>query len=148
MKAATRAPSWANTQPWEIFVAAGEALERLRTEYTLRSQKRVPSQSGSAGNRRRGHLFIQQRMAELMSERARLIRTNEKRDEATVSNKAYSKFQLSVFWCADCGVSLLWIAPFRPGHYLTMGLLAQSVMLAAQAYQVDSAPAFPFRIVP
>ena len=32
MKAATRAPSWANTQPWEIFVAAGEALERLRTE--------------------------------------------------------------------------------------------------------------------
>lgn len=43
LKAATRAPSWANTQPWEIFVVGGEALERLRAEYTLRSQKRIPS---------------------------------------------------------------------------------------------------------
>jgi len=42
LKAATRAPSWANTQPWEIFVAGGEALERLRTAYVARSQKRVP----------------------------------------------------------------------------------------------------------
>jgi len=43
LKAATRAPSWANTQPWEIFVAGGEALERLRKEYVVRAQNRVPS---------------------------------------------------------------------------------------------------------
>ncbi|HQT92615.1 MAG TPA: nitroreductase family protein, partial [Candidatus Kryptobacter bacterium] len=28
--AATRAPSWANTQPWEIYVAGGDTLEGLR----------------------------------------------------------------------------------------------------------------------
>ena len=28
MEAAIRSPSWANTQPWEIYVAAGEALGR------------------------------------------------------------------------------------------------------------------------
>ena len=30
---ATRAPSWANTQPWEIFVAGGEVLDRIRNLY-------------------------------------------------------------------------------------------------------------------
>jgi nitroreductase len=30
LEPALAAPSWANTQPWEIFVAAGEPLERIR----------------------------------------------------------------------------------------------------------------------
>ncbi|MCM2534894.1 nitroreductase family protein [Neobacillus pocheonensis] len=33
LKDATRAPSWANSQPWEIYVAAGKALEELRMAY-------------------------------------------------------------------------------------------------------------------
>ena len=33
LEPALHAPSWANTQPWEIFVAAGEPLERLRKAY-------------------------------------------------------------------------------------------------------------------
>src|SRR6266540_967073 len=33
MEAALRAPSWANTQPWEIYTAGGEALSRLREAY-------------------------------------------------------------------------------------------------------------------
>jgi nitroreductase len=28
--AAQRTPSWANTQPWEVFVASGETLERIK----------------------------------------------------------------------------------------------------------------------
>ena len=39
MEAATRAPSWANTQPWEIYVAAGEALERIRQGSIANFQK-------------------------------------------------------------------------------------------------------------
>jgi nitroreductase len=145
MKAATRAPSWANTQPWEIFVAAGEALERLRTEYTLRSQKRVPSNPDLPAPQTWPPV-IQQRMAELMSERARLIRTNEERDEATVrqslfeSNYRFFGAPTVVFLCLDRTLSS-W-------SLFDMGLLAQSVMLAAQAYQVDSAPAFLFASYP
>ena len=30
---AVRSPSWANTQPWEIFVVTGEALERIKKGY-------------------------------------------------------------------------------------------------------------------
>ena len=55
LEAATRAPSWANTQPWEIFVAAGEALERLRTEYTLRLRN-VYHPIRICQHRRSGHL--------------------------------------------------------------------------------------------
>ena len=33
MEAALRSPSWANTQPWEIYVAGGEVLNRLREAY-------------------------------------------------------------------------------------------------------------------
>jgi nitroreductase len=30
LEAALHAPSWANTQPWEIFVEGGDVLNRLR----------------------------------------------------------------------------------------------------------------------
>ncbi len=33
MEAALRAPSWANTQPWEVYLAGGEVLNRLREAY-------------------------------------------------------------------------------------------------------------------
>ena len=33
MEAALKSPSWANTQPWEIYVAGGEVLNRLREAY-------------------------------------------------------------------------------------------------------------------
>ena len=39
--AASRAPSWANTQPWEVFVAGGETLERIRQGYLRRAQEGV-----------------------------------------------------------------------------------------------------------
>lgn len=42
MKAATRAPSWANSQPWEIYVAAGEQLDELRAVYLESFEKNVP----------------------------------------------------------------------------------------------------------
>ena len=39
LEAALRAPSWANTQPWEIYVAGGEALERIRKAYIERTEQ-------------------------------------------------------------------------------------------------------------
>ena len=29
---ALQTPSWANTQPWEIYVAGGDVLDRIRAE--------------------------------------------------------------------------------------------------------------------
>ena len=30
---ASRSPSWANSQPWEVYVASGETLQRIKTAY-------------------------------------------------------------------------------------------------------------------
>jgi nitroreductase len=42
LEPALHAPSWANSQPWEIFVAAGEPLERIRTGYAGMLASGVP----------------------------------------------------------------------------------------------------------
>ena len=42
LEAALRTPSWANTQPWEIYVAGGEVLERIRTTFVERTRAKVP----------------------------------------------------------------------------------------------------------
>ncbi len=34
MNAAIRTPSWANSQPWEVYIAQGETLNAIKTEYT------------------------------------------------------------------------------------------------------------------
>jgi nitroreductase len=41
LEAASRSPSWANSQPWEIFVATGGALERIRAGYRDMYDKKV-----------------------------------------------------------------------------------------------------------
>ena len=33
LEKAARTPSWANSQPWEVFVASGETLKRIRSAY-------------------------------------------------------------------------------------------------------------------
>ncbi len=42
LEVTTREPSWANTQPREIFAAGGEALARLRQAYLENFHKGVP----------------------------------------------------------------------------------------------------------
>jgi nitroreductase len=118
LKAATRAPSWANTQPWEIFVAGGEALERLRTAYVVRSEERVPSNPDLPAPQTWPPV-IRQRMAELMSARARLIFTDGERDDAAIRQACSNPtigFLVRRPWCF-----FAWIETFRLGHYLIWG---------------------------
>jgi nitroreductase len=42
---AAKTPSWANTQPWEVFIAAGDALERIRNAYVENHKNEVKSQT-------------------------------------------------------------------------------------------------------
>ena len=49
LDAATRAPSSGNTQPWELFVAGGDALDRLSHAYEERFSRGVPGQPRSTG---------------------------------------------------------------------------------------------------
>src|SRR5512147_376301 len=42
LEPALHAPSWANTQPWEIFVAAGSPLDRIRRAYAEMLRNCIP----------------------------------------------------------------------------------------------------------
>ncbi len=42
-EAAARTPSWANTQPWEVFVATGDTLERIREGYRKKYAEKAPA---------------------------------------------------------------------------------------------------------
>jgi nitroreductase len=43
LAAASRSPSWANTQPWEIFAVTGETLERIRKGYQQKYAEKAPA---------------------------------------------------------------------------------------------------------
>ena len=36
---AQRAPSWENSQPWNVYIATGEVLEQIRKEYREKENK-------------------------------------------------------------------------------------------------------------
>src|SRR3972149_2356124 len=72
LEAATRSPSGGNGQPWEIFVASGEALESIRKAYQERAQGAAggpPPGPGGPGGPPPLPAFIQERMATIRSER-------------------------------------------------------------------------------
>ena len=43
MELALRAPSWANTQPWEFAIVSGEKLEEIRQAYTEKAEEQGDS---------------------------------------------------------------------------------------------------------
>jgi nitroreductase len=42
LEAAQRSPSWANSQPWEIFVVSGAALEKIREGFARKREEKAP----------------------------------------------------------------------------------------------------------
>ena len=144
LEAATRAPSWANSQPWELFVAGGEALERLRDAYSARFQQgeqRNPDIPGPTT----WPPAIQERMRALMSALARSTATERSTDDAMRQTFLTDDYR---FFGAPTVVFLCMDRSLTPWSMFDMGSLAQSIMLAAQQYGVSSAIAFRFASYP
>jgi len=137
LEAATRAPSSGNTQPWELFVAGGDALDRLRQVYAVNFQKNVPSNPDLPAPQKWPPV-LQKRMEELRS--ARFESMGIKRDDAAARHAMFERAHQ--FFGAPTVVYLCMDRTLTPWSIFDMGLLAQSIMLAAQHYGVDSASAF------
>jgi len=135
LDAATRAPSSGNTQPWELFVAGGDALDRLRRAFEERFRKGVP-QPRSTGTATMAP-GLQKRMDELKAARfASLgIEPEDAAARQAMSERTHQLFGAPtvVYLCMDRTLTAWSI--------FDIGLLAQSIMLAAQKYGVDSAAA-------
>ena len=130
MEAATRSPSGGNGQPWEVFIASGATIERIRKEYLERFK------SGPGGPPPGGlppqPAYIQERMATIRNERFKLLSLDP--DDPT-SGKVFMEWGSRLFGtpvlavvCMDKALS----------SNLDIGLFVQTVCLAAQGYGVDS----------
>lgn len=136
LDAATRAPSSGNTQPWELFVAGGDALDRLRRAFEERFRKGVPG-SPDLPAPQQWPPALQKRIDELKAARfASLgIEPEDAAARQAMSERIYQLFGAPtvVYLCMDRTLTAWSI--------FDTGLLAQSIMLAAQQYGVDSAAA-------
>lgn len=134
---ALRAPSWANTQPWEIYVATGDTLEALRTAYLAaydRSEPAAPEVPIPAEwpdalqdrSRRNGIL---------MFENAGIAREDQKAREANWRNN-FQFFEAPVLavLCQDRSLT--------DWSTMDLGTFAGYLLLAAEHYGVQSVPAF------
>ena len=75
LEVATRSPSGGNGQPWEVFVASGATMEKIRKMYQERSQGGAggPGRPGGPGGPPPQPAFIQERMTTIRNERLKLL---------------------------------------------------------------------------
>jgi nitroreductase len=136
MEAALKSPSWANTQPWEIYVAGGEVLNRLREAY-LANLKNCVARNPDLAAPKQWPPQLLKRMEALKSERmATLERVClDKSELKDLSEMNYHFFHAPVvaYICMDRALT--------PWSIFDLGLFSQSLMLAARHYGLDSAPA-------
>jgi nitroreductase len=136
LEAALRAPSWANTQPWEIYVAAGEVLDRLRLAYQEHLRNCMP-RNPDLSMPHQWPPDLQRRTEALRTERMAVLE-HECRNPAELQEMMRLNYQ---FFKAPVVVYLCMDRTLTPWSVFDLGLLAQSILLAAQHFGIGSAPA-------
>jgi nitroreductase len=134
LEAATRSPSGGNGQPWEVFVAAGATMEKIRKMYEERAKSgaRGLPRPGEPGGPPAPPAYIQERMKIIRNERLKLLGLDP---ADPTSGNIFLQWGQRLFGapalvvvCMDKALS----------SHLDVGLFIQTVCLAAQGYGVDS----------
>jgi len=144
LTAATRSPSGGNGQPWEIFVASGDTMENIRKATQERAQALAADPGGPGGPPGRPGgpggpggpppmpAFIMERMATIRNERMKLLGLDP---DDPASFKVFMGWGARLFGapvmvvvCMDRALS----------SNFDLGMLSQTLCLAAQNYGVDS----------
>lgn len=136
MEGATRSPSWANTQPWEIFVAGGEVLERIRRAYMENFANDV-SRDPDIPWVSKWPEKHEARINELGIKRYKHLGIS--RDDEVARNASW-KLNFK-FFGAPIVIYLCMDETLSEWSIFDLGSMSQSIMLAAQGFGVDTAPA-------
>ncbi len=136
LEPALAAPSWANTQPWEVFVAAGAPLERLRAAYAENLRKCIPRNPDIAMPKEWSDA-CRSRMEELKTERAEALAQScpdpDSIPDLMVMNYKLFGAPVVVYLCMDRCLG--------PWSLFDLGALSQSIMLSAEERGIGSAVA-------
>lgn len=143
LKAAAQTPSWADTQPWQVYVAGGETLERLRTAFLERTHRKVPG-APDLPTPKEWPPALKQRTDGMIAARiaAQGAPSDDKADRKGFleNNRRFFGAPAVVYLCLDRSLT--------PWSIFDIGMMAQSIMLAAQDQGVDSAPAVNLVVYP
>ncbi len=128
-EAALNAPSGGNGQPWEVFIAAGKTLERIRRVYQERAKG---GPGGPPPGRPPQPASIQERMAVIRKERFELLGLDP---DDPASGNVFAEWGARMF-----GVPVLAVICMdkEVNSQLDLGLFIQTVCLAAKGYGVDT----------
>jgi nitroreductase len=131
LEVATRSPSGGNGQPWEVFVASGATIEKIRKMYQERSRGGAAA-PGGPGRPPSQPAFIQERMSTIRNERLKLLGLDPA-DPA--SGKVFTEWGSRLF-----GAPVLVVICMDKvlSSNLDIGLFIQTICIAAQGYGVDS----------
>jgi nitroreductase len=136
LEPALAAPSWANTQPWEIFVAAGEPLERIREGYGSMLRNCAPRNPDIAMPKEWPDA-CRIRMEELKAGRTEVItqacRPGEEQPDLMQMNYKLFGAPVVVYLCMDRCLT--------PWSLFDLGAVSQSIMLSAEEQGIGSAVA-------
>ncbi|MGE5485855.1 MAG: nitroreductase [Ignavibacteriales bacterium] len=136
MDSAIHAPSWANTQPWEVFIAGGESLDRLRRAYTSRFDEGAPPDP-ELPVPKEWPPSLKQRIGELVA--TRFAAMGIERDNAAAV-RASQRLNFEFFGAPAVAFPCL-DRSLTPWSIFDMGSLSQSIMLSAREHGVGSVPA-------
>ena len=136
LEPALAAPSWANTQPWEIFAAAGAPLERIRRGYAKMLKDCVPRNPDIAMPKEWPDA-CRSRMEALKAERTEVLeqacRPGDGLPDLMQMNYKLFGAPVVVYLCMDRCLT--------PWSMFDLGALSQSIMLSAQEQGLGSAVA-------
>ena len=135
LEAATRSPSSGNSQPWEIFAASGEPLEKIRQSYLERFQQDVPGKPEfTTTPLPQWPVHMQERMSTQRAERFKLLGIDLQDNAAIRANMETG----SRLWGAPVLIVLCMDHTLMASSAYDIGLLTQNILLAAQNFGVDS----------
>jgi nitroreductase len=136
-EAAARTPSWADSQPWEVFVAAGETLQRIKDGY----QQKYAEQTAGAPETPRPTKWTQEaleRQKQLSPDMVRDCGDSVKQFGAL--NQAMFHAPAVIYICMDKVLS--------EWSLYDIGAYSQSIMLAAVDYGLATMPAITLVMYP
>ena len=133
LAAANRSPSWADTQPWEVFVAGGEPLTRIRGRF-LAQHEAGAQMATDVPRPKQWPSGPMQRMLDFIDARCAAMGVAPG-DEAERAASMRRNFE---FFGAPVVAYLCLHKDLTPWSYFDLGLFAQSLMLAAMEYSVGS----------
>jgi nitroreductase len=135
LEAATRCPSGGNSQPWEIFVAGGEVLAKIRQAYFDRFEKNVPGKPESASAPpNQWPPAMRERMDKQRTERWKLEGIDPQDTDAIRASMARG----AKLFGAPVLAVLCMERAMATSSAFDIGLLTQSILLAAQNFGLGS----------